>query len=143
MVAAQQSSSEHAGCVVENTASMQVAAAACDENPVLVEATILSEEPLSSSGVEAGTVGARVLRARHHICSSSTAAAGGGGTKAVTAAAEQQSSRGAEQQSSRAAEELGDMGELACSPMSPRCMHVAVSHAPCHTAVAWCVHTES
>ena len=42
MVAAQQSCSEHAGCVVENTASMQVAAAACESNQKVVEAVVVS-----------------------------------------------------------------------------------------------------
>ena len=60
----QQSSSEHAGCVVENTASMQVAAEVCDANQVLVEAVVLSLQDTSSNGDEAGTVGARVVRRR-------------------------------------------------------------------------------
>ena len=64
--AAQQSSnsSEHAGCVVESTAIMQVAAVACDADQEVAEATEVSVRYASSSGDEAGAVGARVQRAR-------------------------------------------------------------------------------
>ena len=64
---------------------------------------------------------------------------------ALTQRRPQQSSRGAEEQRSRAAELQRSWVTWESSPALPcrrACMHFAVSHALCHSAVAECMHAE-